>query len=47
VLYSFDGPDGSEPVGNLVFGDAGELYVTTSEYGAHGAGELFEITVTP
>ena len=47
VLYSFDGPNGSEPIGNLVFGDSGVLYGTTSEYGAHGAGELYEITVGP
>jgi uncharacterized repeat protein (TIGR03803 family) len=46
VLYSFDGPDGSEPIGNLIFGIAGELYGTAGEYGAHGAGELYEITLS-
>ena len=47
VLNTFNGSNGSEPIGNIVFGAAGELYGTASSGGAHGIGEIFEIAVVP
>ncbi len=47
VLNTFNGSNGSEPIGNIVFGAAGELYGTASSGGAHGVGEIFEIAVVP
>jgi uncharacterized repeat protein (TIGR03803 family) len=48
VLHSFDGTDGSSPVGTLVQATNGDLYGTTQNGGATGAdeGTVFEITPT-
>jgi len=44
VLYSFKGGrDGQNPISNLVFDTAGNLYGTTSEGGA-GSGVIFKLT---
>jgi uncharacterized repeat protein (TIGR03803 family) len=49
VLHNFDGPDGAEPLGALIFDAAGNLYGTTLFGGIHtcqggGCGTVFEIT---
>jgi uncharacterized repeat protein (TIGR03803 family) len=46
VLYGFSGSDGSEPIGNLVFDVAGNIYGTAALGGANhtGTGNVFEIT---
>jgi uncharacterized repeat protein (TIGR03803 family) len=51
TLYSFcpggtaEGcPDGLKPVAGLVRATSGDFYGTTSEGGAHGGGEIFEIS---
>jgi len=44
VLYSFqEGTDGNSPISNLVFGEAGTLYGTTSE-GGLGSGTIFKLS---
>jgi uncharacterized repeat protein (TIGR03803 family) len=44
ILYAFAGqPDGSGPMGGLVFGPKGELYGTTTLGGAYGLGTVFEL----
>jgi hypothetical protein len=44
VLYSFKGgTDGLGPYGGLIFDKAGNLYGTTSYYGAYGGGTVFEL----
>jgi len=48
VLHSFPNPkstdDGSEPSGGVAIDSAGNLYGTTHEGGANGAGTIFELT---
>jgi uncharacterized repeat protein (TIGR03803 family) len=45
LLHSFTGgPDGSDPVGGLVFDSAGNLYGTASSGGAHGQGTVFKLS---
>ena len=45
TLYSFTGySDGGNPLSNLVVDAAGNLYGTTFVGGAHGAGEVFELS---
>ena len=45
VLYTFDGNDGSGPMGGLIFGAAGELYGTTVFGGGpYKYGTVFELT---
>jgi len=45
VLHSFGkGKDGAQPIGGLVLDRAGNLYGTTSEFGANGFGNVFELT---
>jgi uncharacterized repeat protein (TIGR03803 family) len=46
ILHTFTGvPDGFNPwVENLVFDVAGNIYGTTTNGGAHGAGTVFELT---
>jgi uncharacterized repeat protein (TIGR03803 family) len=44
VLWSFNGPDGSEPDDSLVFDNAGNLYGTTAAGGSGGNGVVFEVT---
>jgi uncharacterized repeat protein (TIGR03803 family) len=44
VLHSFgSGSDGSSPVANVIFDQAGDLYGTTESGGAGGDGTVFEI----
>lgn len=44
TLYSFSGPDGSGPIGALVFDKAGNLYGTTVGGGAYSSGTAFELS---
>jgi uncharacterized repeat protein (TIGR03803 family) len=47
VLWSFGGysnQDGGEPVGKLVFDNAGNLYGTTTRGGLNGYGSVFELS---
>jgi uncharacterized repeat protein (TIGR03803 family) len=45
VLYSFQGgTDGGSPSGVPIFDKAGNLYGTASNYGAYGAGTVFELS---
>jgi uncharacterized repeat protein (TIGR03803 family) len=44
TLHSFDGKDGSEPNGGLIFDAAGNLYGTTPDGGAYDGGTVFELT---
>jgi len=48
VLYGFcsrtNCEDGGWPFAGLIFDQAGNLYGTTHQYGAHGAGVVFELT---
>ncbi len=45
VLHTFTGgTDGGNPAGGLVMDKAGNLYGTTSVYGAHGYGTVFKLT---
>jgi uncharacterized repeat protein (TIGR03803 family) len=44
IIYNFDGPHGSTPIGGLVLGVDGDLYGTTEEGGAHSYGNIFKIT---
>ncbi len=44
VLYSFNGPDGSNPVnGNLIFDQAGNLYGTTERGGPNDGGVVYQL----
>ena len=43
VVHAFTGPDGSEPVGELVFDHEGNIYGTTTRGGSYGSGTLFKI----
>ena len=43
LLYSFDGPGGCDPSGNLALGLDGSLYGTTYLGGAFGAGTVFRL----
>ena len=45
LLYQFTGqPDGSYPVGGLIFDQAGNLYGMANEGGAYGGGAVFRLT---
>ena len=44
VLYSFTGPDGQTPAGDLLRDSAGNLYGTTTGGGTGGNGVVFELT---
>lgn len=49
VLFSFNGPDGNRPIGNLIFDSAGNLYGTTEWGGVSdcvsvGCGTVFELS---
>lgn len=44
VLYSFDGPHGSTPIGGLTLGLDGNLYGMAELGGAHDYGDIFRIT---
>jgi len=43
-LHDFSGPDGSQPFGNIVIGQDGNLYGTTSKGGQYNEGVIFVIT---
>jgi uncharacterized repeat protein (TIGR03803 family) len=43
VLYTFTGPDGAYPLGNLVLDKQGNLYGTTHYGGANSTGTAFEV----
>ncbi len=44
ILYSFSGPDGSEPTSGVVFDSAGNLYGTTLYGGDLGYGVIFQLS---
>ena len=45
VIHSFGkGTDGAQPIGGLVIDPKGNLYGTTSEFGANGFGNVFELS---
>jgi hypothetical protein len=46
VLDTFNGTDGSSPSGALIMNAAGDLFGMTTDGGADGLGEVFEITDT-
>jgi uncharacterized repeat protein (TIGR03803 family) len=46
VLHTFNQKDGAEPYAGLVFDGSGNLYGTTYQGGADGAGTVFELTPT-
>lgn len=46
VLHTFSGPDGINPLGQLVYGNDGNIYGTTVDGGAYGLGTIFKITPT-
>jgi uncharacterized repeat protein (TIGR03803 family) len=46
VLHTFTGPDGVNPIGQLVQGTDGDLYGTTLDGGANGVGTIFKISTT-
>ncbi len=43
-IYSFTGPDGSGPIGGVIFDSNGNLFGTTAEGGLYGFGTIFELT---
>jgi len=45
LLHSFEGTDGSEPVGGLIQATDGNLYGTTFRGGANGVGTVFKVTL--
>ncbi len=47
TLYSFAGPDGSNPTGALTLGTDGNFYMTTSSGAANGLGSVCRLTITP
>lgn len=46
ILYSFDGPHGSYPIGGLVQAADGNLYGTTTAGGADNAGVIYRISTS-
>ena len=47
VIYNFtNGSDGGAPTAGVIFDSAGNLYGTTSEYGAHFSGTVYELSPT-
>jgi uncharacterized repeat protein (TIGR03803 family) len=46
ILYAFSGYDGVEPMGDLNFDGAGNLYGTAYEGGMGGRGNVYELTPT-
>ncbi len=43
TLYTFSGSDGAEPLSNMVFDSAGNLFGTTAYGGAYGFGAVFQL----
>ena len=46
TLYSFSGPDGSQPNGRLLLSSDGNFYGTTDGGGGYGAGTLFRLSAS-
>jgi len=46
VLYSFQGPDGDEPVSRLIFDQVGDLFGTTENGGFAGGGTAFQLRLS-
>lgn len=44
MLYSFNGQDGAEPEGGVIFDAKGNLYGTTTQGGTYDDGTVFELT---
>jgi uncharacterized repeat protein (TIGR03803 family) len=44
VLFAFDGSNGNQPVGNIVFDAAGSLYGTTSYAGYGSGGTVYKLS---
>jgi hypothetical protein len=44
ILFSFNGTNGANPFAGLIADAAGDLFSTTSQGGANGAGTAFELT---
>ena len=44
VLWSFSGPDGSDPLSGVIFDSAGNLYGTTEGGGTRGEGVVYELS---
>jgi uncharacterized repeat protein (TIGR03803 family) len=44
TLHSFTGADGDFPIASLLMDSVGNLYSTTADGGAYGAGTVFELT---
>jgi uncharacterized repeat protein (TIGR03803 family) len=44
VIHLFQGHDGSQPTGSLIFDSSGNLYGTTVDGGAHNYGTVFELS---
>jgi len=43
-IYSFTGPDGTEPYDGVIFDSKGNLFGTTQQGGLYGFGTVFELT---
>jgi uncharacterized repeat protein (TIGR03803 family) len=43
-LYTFSGPDGSQPFAGIIFDKAGNMYGTTAQGGANGYGTVYELS---
>ncbi len=43
-LYTFSGPDGSQPFAGIIFDNAGNMYGTTAQGGAYGYGTVYELS---
>ena len=46
-IYAFSGPDGDTPQGGVIVGPDGNLYGTTADGGAFGAGVVFRLQPPP
>jgi uncharacterized repeat protein (TIGR03803 family) len=46
VLFSFNGPDGAQPLGGVIFDAAGNLFGTTQDGWDSSIGTVFELTPT-
>ena len=45
-IYNFTGSDGGAPYAGVIFDNAGNLYGTTSEFGARLLGTVYELSPT-
>ena len=44
ILYTFSGPDGSQPFAGIIFDNVGNMYGTTAQGGANGYGTVYELS---